>query len=97
MKNDKNLSGQFASYLYNLETVKHVNSSSSLFQHETSWHGILLFKEAKGEIVINRRSYPLHWQKVHCRNGHGGYSLVTNHCQADTVVYLVDDGRIEAY
>lgn len=64
MNNDKNLSERLASYLYKLHDLIHVNSGPSFFQQEASLYTILLFKEAKGDIIVDGRSYPLQRKKV---------------------------------
>ncbi|WP_209121450.1 ABC transporter substrate-binding protein [Alkalihalobacillus sp. BA299] len=65
MNDDKSLSDHLASYIYKLEDIKHVNSSQSLLKQQNNLsHVILLFKEAKGDIIINERSYSLQRQNI---------------------------------
>lgn len=84
MKIDPNHLTQLASYLYKLDEIKHFNSSESLFQHTLSLYGILLVREAKGDIVIDGRCYPIHPQKVFILPPHVVVKLlVQSDCQAD--------------
>jgi hypothetical protein len=47
-----------------LEHIKQVVSSDAVFQHEAPRYALLLFKEAKGDIIINGKSHSLYRQKV---------------------------------
>ncbi|MCQ6561494.1 helix-turn-helix domain-containing protein [Paenibacillus mendelii] len=64
MKNGPSLSDHLASYLYKLDDIQHIHSTAPDFQHETTLYGMLLFKQADGDIQIGGTSYPLHRQKV---------------------------------
>jgi ABC-type Fe3+-hydroxamate transport system substrate-binding protein len=64
MKNDSYLSPRLSGYLYKLETVQHIVSHTAIFQHEKSSYGMLLFKEAEGELVIDGRSYVVQKQQI---------------------------------
>ncbi|WP_254611222.1 helix-turn-helix domain-containing protein [Paenibacillus sp. JMULE4] len=64
MDNGSHLSMQLAACQFRLEDIQHVNSNESIFQHDHSLYGMLLFKEAEGSIVIDGRSYSLQRQKI---------------------------------
>lgn len=75
MKSSNNLSDKLASYLYKLENVNRIHTNSALVQHEISSYGLLLLKEAKGDIDINGRSYSLQPHKAFILPPHAAVSL----------------------
>ncbi|MBW7474765.1 AraC family transcriptional regulator [Paenibacillus oenotherae] len=75
MKSSNNLSDKLASYLYRLDYMKHAASNPSPIHVETSAYGLLLLKEARGDVVISGRSYPLQRHKVFVLEPHAAVKL----------------------
>ncbi|WIM38166.1 ABC transporter substrate-binding protein [Paenibacillus sp. PK4536] len=75
---------QFPSYIYKLQTVQYADQV--LPRYDATLHSLLLFKEAKGQIIINGNRYDLHQQKVF---------LVPPH--ASLKIMIESDSRTEYY
>lgn len=88
MKDNGKLSDKLASYLYKLEHIQHVCSNRPFVQHETSSYGILLMKEAGGNLVINGRSYPLQRHKAFILQPHATVRLQLHQAERADYYYI---------
>jgi len=59
MMDRSEFSSRLAAYMYKLEDVQRVAADGDRLRHDASMHGLLLFKEAQGEISIGGQSRPL--------------------------------------
>ncbi|WP_372813834.1 helix-turn-helix domain-containing protein [Paenibacillus sp.] len=88
MNNSSHLSTRLAACLYKLEDSQHVISNETLFQHDNSLYGMLLFMEAEGDIVIDGRSYPLQRQKIFIVSP-GAYVKLSIHPSSQADYYYI--------
>ncbi|TBL74590.1 helix-turn-helix domain-containing protein [Paenibacillus thalictri] len=64
MSSDSNLSARLSEYIYKLESIHHAKSWDMPFQHEKACYGMLVFKEAEGDLAIDGRSYAVKRQHI---------------------------------
>lgn len=65
---------QFPSYIYKLQAVQYADQV--LPRYDPTLHSLLLFKEAKGQIIINGNRYDLHQQKVFLVPPHASLKII---------------------